>query len=131
MSCVPGRGDRDRRVLGGIAERLPVAVPVPLPPKHAEAGDAEPRERRADEIGHRAEILGDDLDAGLAEDAEHPLAERDLRRLVGRREERLAAVLRPRVGPIEADEMIDAVAVVEIRAAPRALAQPAEIARRR
>ena len=48
----------------------------------------------------------------------------------GRREEALAAVLRPAVGAVEADEVIDAVAVEEIGAAARALAQPAEVFQR-
>ena len=43
----------------------------------------------------------------------------------------VAAVPRPAVGAIEADEVIDAVAVVQIGAAARALAQPAEILRAR
>ena len=43
----------------------------------------------------------------------------------------VAAVLRPAVGAVEADEVIDAVAVEEIGAAPRALAQPAEVLARR
>src|SRR5207247_9166359 len=100
-------------------------MPVALPAEHATAGDAEPRERRAHEIGDGAEILGDDLRARAAEDLEETLAERLLRSLVGRREERLAAVLRPSVRPVEADEVIDAIAVEQIGAAPRALAQPA------
>src|SRR2546422_7673094 len=51
-------------------------VPVALPPKHAKAGDAKPRERRAHEIGHRPEIFRDDFSAALAEDGEQPLPER-------------------------------------------------------
>ena len=39
------------------------------------------------------------------------------------------AVARPAVGAVEADQMIDAVAVEEVRAAPRPLAQPPEILR--
>ena len=105
-------------------------MPVALPAEHPEAGHAEARERRADEIGHGAEIFGDDLGAGAAEQIEHTLAERKLRRLVGRREEAVAAVARPSVGAIEADEVIDAIAVVQIGAAARALAQPAVIAPR-
>src|SRR6185503_1918481 len=55
------------------------------------------------------------------------LAERLLRRLVGRREEPVTALLRFSVGAVEADEVIDAVAVEEIGAAARALAKPPEI----
>ena len=85
------------------------------------------RERLADVVGNRPEILRDDLGARLAEDREHAFAERDLIGLVLRREESFAAVARPAEGPIEADEMIDAVAVVEVGRPPRAIAQPAEV----
>src|SRR5207253_31803 len=105
-------------------------MPVTLPAEHFETGNAKPRERRADEIGDDSEILGDDFRAGLAKDREHAFAERDLRRFVGRREERAAAVLRIGVRAVEADEVIDAVSVVEVRAAARALAQPTEVLRR-
>src|SRR5262245_2682320 len=102
-------------------------MPVALPAENADPRDAEPRERRADEVRNGAEILRDDLGAGRAEEIEEPLAELLLRALVGRCEERFAAVFRPAVGAIEADEMIDAVAVENIGAAPRPLAQPAVV----
>ena len=41
---------------------------------------------------------------------------------------RRAAVVRPEVGAVEADEVIDAVAVEEVRVAARAIAQPVEVA---
>ena len=40
----------------------------------------------------------------------------------------VAAVVRPEVGAIEADEMIDAIAVEQIGVAARAVAQPVEVA---
>ena len=55
--------------------------------------------------------------------AHDALALRDLRWLVGRREV-LAALGLADEGAVEADEMIDAKAVVELAAAPRPLAQP-------
>src|SRR5436189_284847 len=81
------------------------------------------RERRAHRIGHDAEILGDEFRAGAAKQIHQPLALRELRRLVARREESVAALFHLSVRAVEADEMIDAVAVVQIRAAARALAQ--------
>ena len=127
VSWVPELATEQRRVVHRIAERLAGRVPLPLPARHAETGDLESRERRADEVRHGAEVLGDDLRAGLTEDGEHLLSERGLLRLVGRREERLAAGARPAVGAIEADEMIDTVAVEQLRTAARAIAQPAEL----
>ena len=88
-------------------------------------------ERAAHEIGHGPEILGDDRRAGLAEDRQHPFAERDLGLLVGRREKRLAAVLRPGERPVEADQVIDAVPVEQIGAAPRRARAATGNARRR
>src|SRR5262249_48670284 len=84
-------------------------------------------QRLAHEVGHRAEVLGDDLAAGRAKNADDRLAERQLIRFVGRREVRRAAVAGPAVGAIEADEVIDAVAVEKVGTTPRALAQPREI----
>ena len=66
--------------------------------------------------------------AGFAEDCQHAFAERDLIGLVRRREERLAVSPGPPVRPVEADEVVDAVAVVRARrSAVPALAQPPEI----
>ena len=48
------------RVLGGILNGLPVGVPVALPPQHLVAGNLEPRQRLAHEVGNHAEIFGDD-----------------------------------------------------------------------
>ena len=123
LSIVRARGrHRDRRVVGWIAERLAVGVPVALPPKHAKAGDAKPRERRAHEIGHRPEIFRDDFGAAFAEDAEQPLPERDLLGFGRGRKKWGAAVSRTPVRAVETDEVIDAVSVEQIGAAPRTLA---------
>src|SRR5436190_6722446 len=121
------RGDGERRVSARIAERLAVRVPVPFPAEDAETGDGKPRERFADEIWNRAEVLGDDFGAGGTKQAEDPLTERHLCGLIGRREKGFAPVDGAAVGSIEADEVIDPVSVVEIRAAARALSKPAVI----
>src|SRR5256885_3952462 len=102
-------------------------MPLPLPPEDAETRDTKPRQRRADEIGDHSEIFGDDLGAGIAKDRHEFFAERHLIRLVVRREERLATSFRPSVGPVEADQVIDSISVVQFEVTPRAFAQPAEI----
>ena len=61
---------------------------VLLPAQHPVAGDAEPVERGAHEVGDDAEVLGDDPGA-LREGGHHPLAVPDLGRL-GRRGRRPA-----------------------------------------
>src|SRR5262249_22956742 len=76
-----------------------------------------------------AQILRGDARAGRAEHLEHANALRDLIRLI-RGHECRRAVLLAYVGTEEADEMIDAVAVVERRVAARSLREPAEAARR-
>src|SRR5438094_10677917 len=101
-------------------------MPVALPSKHAKPRNAETRQGGADEIRNRPEIFGDDFGAGLAKDLQHAFAERVLLAFVGRREKRTASIARPAVRPVEADQMIDPVAVEEIRTAARALAKPAE-----
>src|SRR5262249_9142142 len=111
-----------------IPERLPLGVPVTFPAKHAEARDLEPRERGAYEIGNGAEVFGDDFRSGLAEQLEDAIAERQLCLFASRRERRFAAAgARSRIGAVEADQVIDPVAVVERRAASSAVAQPAKI----
>ncbi len=59
----PRRGDRYGRVVRRIDKWLALAEPVAFPSENAEPGNTEPRERRAHEIGHDAEILGDDVGA--------------------------------------------------------------------
>src|SRR3954465_9999430 len=98
-------------------------MPVALPAQHLEAGDADPRQRLAHEVGDDAEVLGDDAGALLAEECEEPFALPRLRRFVARGEVG-PAVAFPDEGAIEADEVIDAKAVVEAGAPPGALAQP-------
>ena len=119
---------RPRGYSDGSRNGCPVVVPVALPAEHAKAGNAEPRQRGAHEIGHGAEILGDDFGAGAAKDARARVSpSASCAGSSAGVKNAVAAVARPAVGAIEADEMIDAVAVEEIGAAPRALAQPAEI----
>src|SRR6185436_18606423 len=93
---------RYRRIRGRIAKRLAVGMPLTFPAEDAESGDAEPCQRGADGVGHRAEIFGDDLRAGAPEYVENTFAERQLGRFVGRREETGAAAARVAVGAIEA-----------------------------
>src|SRR6185369_2908277 len=114
-------------VFGRLAERLPLAVPMPLPAKDAEARHTKTRERGSHEIRHRTQILRDDRCPRFAKEMEQLLAELDLRFLIGGREKRRAPILGPPKGPIEADQVIDPVPIVEIGTAPRALAQPPEI----
>jgi hypothetical protein len=64
-----------------------------------------------------------------AEQIEDRLAERALRRLAGRREKPFAAVLHATVCAVEADEMIDAVAVEEIGVPARPFPQPSVVFR--
>ena len=54
----------------------PFCVPLPFPAQHLVAGNLLTCERRADEIGNDAEILGDDLGARFPKDLQHALAER-------------------------------------------------------
>src|SRR5438128_4909614 len=80
------------------------------------------------EVGDNAEIFRDDLGTRFAEDGQHPLTEPYLILLVSRHELRLAAVERTEVRPIETNQMIDAVAVVDVGVAVSAIAQPIEVA---
>ena len=59
-------------------DRAGPLVPMALPAKHAVAGDAEPRQRLADEVRDDAQVLGDDLGPGVSEDAQDALTERGL-----------------------------------------------------
>src|SRR5207237_435822 len=113
-----------------IAKRVPGGLPATLPPEDSKARDAEAGERRPHEVRHDAQIFGNDLGTGLQEDCQRLLPERDLFGLEGRREERLAAILWPRIRSIEPDEMIDPVSIVERGAAAGALAEPLIIPRR-
>jgi len=113
-------GDRHRRVVGRVAKRLSFPIPVALPSQHAKTGHAETRERRADEIGNGSEILGDDFGACVAKYVKHMFAKRELLGLRRWRKEafaiagaRFADGFRARVGPIEPDEMIDPITVVQ------------------
>src|SRR5688572_18846351 len=106
-----------------IAEGLARAVPFALPPQHFETRDAQTPQRLPDEVRDEAEILGNDLRAGLLEDPHDALALGDLRWFVGRREV-CAAVGLAYERAVEADQMIDAKSIVELAAAPRPLPQP-------
>src|SRR6185503_21231587 len=108
-----------------ILERLPFDLPLALPADHLVAGNLEARQRLADERRDDAEILRDDARAGGAEHVVHALPLQHLL-FLDRRDEGGAAVGLADVGAEEADEMIDAVAVIEVGAAPRARRQPAE-----
>src|SRR5262249_45153361 len=113
-----------------IAIRLAGCVPEPFPAKDIEARHAEPRQRRAHEIGHGAEIFHDNLRSRLAEDGEHLLAEPKLVRLFRRYEKGVAAAQGTAVRTIEADDKIDPIAVEQARVAPGSLPQPPEICSR-
>ena len=81
---------RDRYAAGSPKDRGTAALRRASLRSHRKTrkpGMLEARERRAHEIGHGAEILGDDLRAGAAKQIEHRFAERSLRRLVRRRED--------------------------------------------
>ena len=80
-----GHRDRGRGVGRGVAERLAGRVPVPFPPQHLEARQAEPGERLPHVVRHGAEIFRDDALPGAAEDLHQPLALGDLPRGVGGR----------------------------------------------
>src|SRR5262249_10851422 len=123
----PGRRHRNRWVVFRIDEWPGVGVPVAFPAKHAEARDSESRQRLAYEVGNKAKIFRDNLRARIDKDVQQPLAERDLIGFLGRREERRPAVAWTAVGAVETHEMIDAVAVIQIGAAPRSLAEPAKV----
>src|SRR5512138_948471 len=101
-------------------------MPLALPPEDLEAGNAKPGQRVAHEVRHDAQIFGDDLDAGVAEDRDDLLAKRHLSGLRVGHEACRAAVFRPAVRAVETHEIVDAVAVVEIAMAPRAFPQPSE-----
>ena len=107
------------------ARRLSRHVPVAFPANHLVAGQARLRERLADEIRNEPEILGRDLRGRVREEREDPLALRDLIRLVAGVETTGRLANGARVRPKEADEMIDAVAVIQAAHALHALAQPA------
>src|SRR6185503_20876803 len=129
--CLSVVGARHRRgssrVRTGIDEGLPGCMPIALPTEDLAAGNLEARERGADEAGNHAEILGDDRRAGVAEQLENRFALPGLRGLLKRVEERLAR-RRLAVRAVQADEMIDPVAVIERGHPARALADPGEAA---
>src|SRR5439155_26736940 len=102
--------------------------PMAFPAEHAKSRHTHPRQRRANEVGHRAEILRDDLGARITEDGEHALAERELIRFLLGREGRIASIVRRRIRAIEPDQMDDAEPVEEIRAAARAVTEPSKAA---
>ena len=131
VSCVPEAATETRRVVRRIAEWLALAcasdAPTASTRKPGTPSRASDARTKSGTVPRSSAMISA---PALRKMLEQPLAERELRRFVGRREEALAAVLQPAVGAIEADEVIDAVAVEEIGAAPRALAEPAEILRR-
>ena len=53
-----------------------------LPSQHLATGDLEARERRAHEVRDQAQVLGDEIQIGVYQDAEDGLALRNLRGLV-------------------------------------------------
>ncbi len=81
------------------------------------------RQRLANEVRNRTEILGDDLDAKIPEHTQDPLSLRNLRGLVGRRE-RCALVVLPIVGAVEANQVVNAEPIEKLRAAASALLEP-------
>ena len=85
MSCVPVVATERSGKLGRIDRRLPVAIPVPLPSQHLQAGKIQARHRLAHERRDRSEVFGDHLGlrVGAREDPDQRFAKRDLRRLVG------------------------------------------------
>ena len=104
-------------------------MPVALPAQHLVAGDLQARQRRAHEIGNQPEVFRGDLRAGGDEQLQDAFALPALLRLVGG-VERADGLAKPAgVRAEEPDEVIDAIAVVEARHAPRALAQPAIVLR--
>ena len=122
-------GDAAGRIGARVLERLPVRVPVALPAQHLVAGNLQAVQRLADKRRDHAEILGDDLRAWRAQHVEHRFPLDDLIGLA-RRHKRGLAVGATDVGTEEADEVVDAVAVVELGAAPRARRKPLVVARR-
>src|SRR5204863_7749407 len=63
----------------------------------------------------------------IAQDSEYPFTERQLLRLVGRREERLTRGTISSVRAKEANDVIDAISIEQISAAASAFPQPPEI----
>ena len=128
-------GDAALRVARGVAEH----VAVLLPDEHLVAGRAELREGRRHVVGDRAEVLGDQPGPGgggaLDHRLDHALAVAALGGLVGRVEagrDELAFVIAAGVvgahaGAKEADQVVDAEAVVELAAVAGAAAQPREV----
>ena len=107
-----GRSDRTRRIVGRVLERMPCGVPGALPSCDTKAGTpvrASDARTKSGTVPRSSAMISA---PGSRRIVEHPFAERGLRRLVGRDEKRLAAVPRPAVGAIEADQVIDAIAVV-------------------
>src|SRR4029450_5445906 len=90
------------------------------------AGNSEARQRRPHEVRDDAEVFGDDVAPGRAKDGERVLAKGVLLRLVGGPEEGPASAARAAVRAVEADEVIDAVAVVQVGAPTRPRAEPGE-----
>src|SRR5258708_7648085 len=120
--CAAGR-DAARRIGARIPEGLPRQFPVASLAELLVAGSLPVVQRPAYERGDDAQVLGDDPCAGAGEHFQYFLPLLDLLRLF-RRDERRLPILLAHVSAKEADQMIHAVAVVQLGAASRAVREP-------
>src|SRR4051812_12241185 len=106
-------------VLPRILEGLPLQFPLALPAEDLVAGHIEARECFAYEYRDDAEVLGNHPGGGVLEEREQPFPLCDLVRAISRQEGGAAVALAD-VSAEESDEVVHAVAVVQLRAATRA-----------
>src|SRR5262245_10979205 len=105
-------------------------MPLPFPAKDLVTGNAQPRERGADEVRDHSEVFSNDARSGAAKAVEHLFAEPLLFVLPRRRERSRGSVQGPEVGAVETYQVIDAVSVIEACIPPCTLTQPVEVTAR-